>query len=122
MPKLFEFYVWRQLKKQYTKVYFQEKFGDDKPDFIVKDERSGIIIDAKYKHLKKGGIEGKDLGQVSKYGRNVKIRQFLSSDINKEPKLIIAFPAFIETKCLIKPVDNYHKVFVLFVGTPYLPA
>ena len=111
MWKLFELYVFKNLRESYDSLY-QETFvlGEIKvkliPDFLIKDLKA--IADAKYTFVKSPSeISKKDLEQLSFYGRITSIRNKVSDNELqkncKEPKLILIYP---------KPRENNETINV----------
>lgn len=116
MPKLFELYVWKRLRKEYSdsEIHYQHQETEgDRPDFLIKGK--GLIIDAKYKYLyEEDKISPEDIGQLARYGRNEYIRKKVSKSdcVDEEPKLVIAYPTFkekVETKEKLGPYWRVYK-------------
>lgn len=119
MPKLYELYVWLKLKGEFNenKIIYQYNASGDRPDFII--EHENIIIDAKYKYIdKKPNTD--DIAQISRYGRNRKIREIISSndEKSKEPKLVIAYPVIEEDEVKVEEVEGYHKLYIKAIPIP----
>jgi len=127
MPKLFELFVWNKLKKIYGGVLYQKGYGKDVPDFIISGE--GIVIDAKYKYEYNYGEEFSkaDVGQLSRYGRNKKIRKEVFGKENCEPALFIIYPSFSESNESNKlelerqkeSLTDYYYIYKLPLTVPY---
>lgn len=119
MPKLFELYVWSKLKKKYPDVLYQHNANGDIPDFLI--ESKGLIIDAKYKYIdeSKPGLD--DIGQLSRYGRNRKIREILLREdvYDKEPILVIAYPVFEDSAVKCSEVEDYHNLYKQAIPIPH---
>jgi len=110
MPKLFELFVWKNLKEKYgNNVKYQIKIGSNIPDFVIKGHN--LVIDAKYKYLDLKGVSKEDISQLSRYGRNIDIRILASGFKNKEPQLGIIYPTF-EKDTEKKAIENYYEFFI----------
>jgi len=94
MSKLFELYVYSQLKQKYKeKVKFQFKGQGTFLDYLINTETEKIIVDAKYRTLYKDTYDIKDIRQISAYARERKVYEELEIPIEDRSQKII--------KCLI---------------------
>ena len=97
MSKLFELYVYSQLKQKYKeKVKFQFKGQGTFLDYLINTETEKIIVDAKYRTLYKDSYDLEDIRQISAYARERKVFEELEIPIedraNKVIKCLVIYP------------------------------
>ncbi len=136
MSKLFEFYVLSQLKDAKRDVNFQHQGFYGQPDYLLKTEQ--LIVDAKYKTYykepysrmvpwKKSELVS-DIRQLSGYGRDLKVRDFLDIREDAHPSLVIIHanqevPNKIEATDLLSqttPVTEFHKTHIISIDLPVI--
>jgi 5-methylcytosine-specific restriction enzyme subunit McrC len=95
MSKLFEMYVFSQLRNRFgDSVIYHPHFRGQEPDYLLlpKEGRSPYIIDAKYKRYSERPIETDDIRQVSGYARMKSIRKKLGVENHSLIPCLIVFP------------------------------
>ena len=103
MPRLYEMYVLRLLRKAYgDQIKFQVKgYRKTQVDYIKVSENEKLIIDAKYKPQYNEGNRGilNDIQEISRYARDEKILKVLDwkPELDSEngktfPKCLIIYP------------------------------
>jgi len=133
MSKLFELYVFAQLRKQeYFKfIQFQPQGNYGKPDFILSLPGEQAIIDAKYKPYYDERYLIDDIRQLSGYARDENILKALSLPCPPERAVadcIIIYPSFKDvgnnglhlSQIRKEPIKQFTRFFKTVVELPLI--
>lgn len=132
MSKLFELYVLSLLKDKYgNKIVYQEKGNYGEPDYLLLDDVTPLIIDAKYKPLyQKNEYNSDDIRQISGYARDHKLLKRLGFATQTERENNVVGCVIIYTDQSGKkelpetltetPIEQFTKFYKVPIAMPVL--
>lgn len=137
MPRLFELYVYHQLRKANPErkgdLHYQFSTYGNALDLLITYNKQPIVVDMKYKlHYKHGHIH-EDIRQVSGYARLKRVRDECNVTDDSNINCLIIYPKVENADLVDYSLDNiskllnednmikpYHKVFKLGVELPWI--
>lgn len=132
MSKLFELYVLSLLKDKYgNKIAFQPKGNYGEPDFLLLDDNTPLIIDAKYKPIyQKNEYNPDDIRQISGYARDNKLLNQLgfATQSERENKIVGCVIIYTDQsrntelpeKLTGLPIEQFIKFYKVPIAMPVL--
>lgn len=137
MPRLFELYVYHQLRKANPErkgdLHYQFSTYGNALDLLITYNKQPIVVDMKYKlHYKHGHIH-EDIRQVSGYARLKRVRDECNVTDDSNINCLVIYPKVENADLVDYSLDNiskllnednmikpYYKVFKLGVELPWI--
>ena len=132
MSKLFELYVLRLLQDKYgNKIVFQAKGNYGEPDYLLLDDNTPLIIDAKYKPLYQNNeYNSDDIRQISGYARDHKLLKQLglATQAEREESVVGCVIIYTDQKESMYlpetlteiPIEQFTKFYKVSIAMPVL--
>lgn len=126
MPKMFELYVYSKLLKIFseTGVHFQFTTYGNALDFLINDNNTKMVVDAKYKLAYSDRHIHQDIRQVSGYSRLTKVYNELKLDDDVLIDCLIIYPDFNSEKELVlsdkRAISAYRNMYKLGLRLPLI--